>query len=439
MRQATPEHQTVVRRGKKVIVLFRIAATLDDDEVHPLAEDRSLVPVQFELANLDSGEPARTVDPSPLSRPAVKAGWATFTLEPGSYYLRTVVNTETWYRAGGWVMSPIEFRFVVPLDSSSVYIGSFRLTCEGRDIRAFSGWQRAVAYCSSQTMVEDESEAARIVADSILNWAGTLSTAIMQPYGAALAPGTLSSLSPVGILMPAGKTELGSPDWTGRSIQRGITVGLAPSILLGAVGMAGAGGGALGLAILWAPVGLTLGAASGFLGGKLSESSFEPCRQVIQQSILKFDPMQALNTKLKAVLRQSGVQIVEVGGAQNASGSGNDFKSTLSLQIQRIALRNCGDLSDSLCMEMTTRAQLFETATKTYPYDTVLRYSDAPFPSLPSRPFELHLTVNPREPPGEELKSYCKDNGTELLVRQLSYGLDAIVDRIVADLALSVD
>jgi hypothetical protein len=180
-----------------------------------------------------------------------------------------------------------------------------------------------------------------------------------------------------------------------------------------------------------------LGAASGFLGGKLSESSFEPCRQVIQQSILKFDPMQALNTKLKAVLRQSGVQIVEVGGAQNASGSGNDFKSTLSLQIQRIALRNCGDLSDSLCMEMTTRAQLFETATKTYPYDTVLRYSDAP--SLPSRPFEVQLTVTPWESPGEELKSYCKDNGTELLVRELAYGLDAIVDRVVADLGLSLE
>ena len=60
MRQAAPEQPKVVRQGKKVIVLVRIAATLDDKELHPLAEDRSLVPVQFELANLDIGEPAQT-------------------------------------------------------------------------------------------------------------------------------------------------------------------------------------------------------------------------------------------------------------------------------------------------------------------------------------------------------------------------------------------
>ena len=70
-------------------------------------------------------------------------------------------------------------------------------------------------------------------------------------------------------------------------------------------------------AILWAPI----GAGLGYLGGKWSESSWEPCRQVLQESISKFDPMAALATKLKGALDHAGVQTLAIG---TEAGVGND-------------------------------------------------------------------------------------------------------------------
>ena len=70
-------------------------------------------------------------------------------------------------------------------------------------------------------------------------------------------------------------------------------------------------------AILWAPI----GAGLGYLGGKWSESSWEPCRQVLQESISKFDPMAALATKLKGALDRAGVQTLAIG---TEAGVGKD-------------------------------------------------------------------------------------------------------------------
>jgi hypothetical protein len=238
-------------------------------------------------------------------------------------------------------------------------------------------------------------------------------------------------------------------------MRRAIEKGLLPSAVLVALGVGGgpaagpAAGAAVAVAILWAPVGTVLG----YLGAKWSESSWEPCRQTLQESLRRFDPMAVLATKLKAALNREGVQSLEIGTAGADAGDealASDFKSILNVQIQRVVLHFCStsSLSNTLCLDVVTRARLFEAATKTYRYDNVLVYSkNAELSTLELRPYELFVTdpetddtsSSIRTSLGRELEAYCGEGGGELLQGDLSRALDAIVNRIVQDLGLRVE
>ena len=197
-------------------------------------------------------------------------------------------------------------------------------------------------------------------------------------------------------------------------------------------------------AILWAPI----GAALGYLGGKWSESSWEPCRQVLQESISKFRPMAALATKLKGALDHAEVQTLEIGteaGVASAALASN-VKSIFTAQILRIVLRHCGVWSSTLCLDVVTRAQLFEAATKTYRYDNVLVYSIAESARLELQPYQVLVRVpepaatesSDTQSSGRELEAYCGEGGGELLQGDLSKALDATVNRVAQDLGLRV-
>ena len=451
VRQVSPDEQEAVRQNKKAIVLYRLTGSLDGKEVHVLVEDFVVdyftkIVLHFGLADLDAAEPMKSFSPversdlhfSPSTEVA-KSGWGAFMLEPGTYYLRITSEAEDRPET----IDPLpEFRFIVPPNTPLLYIGSLHLGCTTKATASWFGGRDFQA-CSSRATAANEAEAARVVAEASFRDFGSPLAMMMQPYRSPLPlpPGTISKVAPVGLLVPGSKTDLGSPEW----MKRALAVGLAPSrafVLMIPLPFGGFGAMA---AILWAPI----GGALGYLGGKWSESSWEPCRQVLQESISKFDPMAALATKLKGVLDRAGVQTLEIG-MESGVGSdalASDVKSIFTAQILRIALRHCGVWSSTLCLDVLTRAQLFEAATKTYRYDNVLVYSVAESAKLELQPYQVLVRV-PEPPvtessdtqsPGRELEAYCGDGGGELLQGDLSKALDATVNRVAQDLGLRVE
>jgi hypothetical protein len=447
VRQLGPNEQETVRQNKKAIVLYRLTGSLDGKEVHLLLENFvadyfNKISLTFGLANLDAGEPMKSF--SPLERsdlhfspsPEVaKSGWGAFMLAPGTYYLR--ITSEGADRPETIDPMP-EFRFIVPPNTPLLNIGSLHLACTTKETASWFG-RRDFKACSSQATGANEAEAARVVAEASFRDFGSPSSMMMQPYRTPLPlpPGTISKVAPVGLLMPGSKTDLGSPEWMKRALARGLVPSAVMSVLF-------PGPGAM-VAFFWAPI----GAGLAYLGGKWSESSWEPCRQVLQESISKFDPMAALATKLKAALDRVGVQTLAIGT------EAGDVKSIFTAQILRIGLRHCSAgqgiassaWSSTLCLDVLTRAQLFEATTKTYRYDNVLVYSIAESAKLELQPYQVLVRVpepavtesSDTQSPGRELEDYCGAGGGELLQDDLSKALDATVNRIAQDLGLRVD
>ncbi len=448
VRQPSPEEYESVRQNKKVIALFRLTGSLDSQEVHLLAHATvgpnlfNQINLLFSLANMDTGEPVSKFpvgsavapwirsygyfSPSPAS---TEDGWGVFLLEPGTYYLSITSGFKG-------VVEPIqEFRFVVPPNVPLVYIGSLHVACTTIEKAGYYGARGFVfGSCLSDVPAANEEDAAKRIAQASFKEFGPPLSAIMQSYKfTPLAPGSLSQLAPVGLFVPNGKIDVESPEW----VKRAVGMGLLPSQVLFALLSGGGGGGGgpgagavVALALAWAPVGTVLG----YLGGKWSESSWEPCRQALQESITKFDPMAALATKLKTALEHEEVQTIDIGIRTNAEGEAlpRDVKSILNAQITRMVLRFC---SPTLCLDVATHATAFDVATQTYVYDNVFVYSGG---QLELQPYEL-LVEKPESvtaPSGRDLEAYCGEGGAEKFQGDVSEALDATVYRIVQELGL---
>jgi hypothetical protein len=449
VRPLNPDEQEAIRQNKKAIVLYRLTGALDGKEVHLLLENFvadyfNKISLTFGLANLDTAERIKSFSPversdlhlSP-SPEAARSGWGAFMLEPGTYYLR--ITSEGADRQEMFEPVP-EFRFVVPPNTPLLYIGSLHLACTTKETASWFGG-RDFRACSSRATAANEAEAARVVAEASFRDFGSPLAMMMQPYRTPLPlpPGTISKLAPVGLLVPGSKTDLGSPEW----MKRALALGLVPSRALAIIGAPFLAVGPVA-GILWAPI----GAGLGYLGGKWSESSWEPCRKVLQESISKFDPMAALATKLKGALDRTEVQTLEIGTESGAGSDAlaSDVKSILTAQILRIALRHCGVWSSTLCLDVLTRAQLFEAATKRYRYDNVLVYSVAESAKLELQPYQVLVRVpepavtesTDTQSPGRELEAYCGKGGGEILQEDLSKALDATVNRVAQDLGLKL-
>ncbi len=434
VRQPSPEEYESVRQNQKTIVLFRLTGSLDSEEIHVLAHGTvgpnlfSQINLLFGLANMDAGEPISEFPVGSKVAPWVRSygyfspspestenGWGVFLLEPGTYYLSITSGVKG-------VVEPIpEFSFVVPPNTPLVYIGSLHVACTTSGLYGTRGFGRGS--CLLDTTAANENEAVKSLAQASFKEFGSPLSAIMHHYPSTpLAPGTLSQVAPVGLLVPSSKIDVGSPEWMKRAMTNAL---LAPSaIMIGLTGGYGAG-----FAVLWAPVGTVLG----YVGGKFSESSWEPCRLALQASLTQFDPMTALTTRLKAALDHEQVQTLMIGTVADAGDetSVSEVKSVLNTRITRVGLRLC---SPTLCLDVATHVTLFDVATQTYVYDKVFAYSGAQL----ELPYELHVTKPETitASPGRDLEAYCGEGGGEKLEGDLSEALDAFVYRIVQELGL---
>jgi len=270
-----------------------------------------------------------------------------------------------------------------------------------------------------------------------------MATELMQSYFTPLQPGQLATLSSVGILVSGGaESDVQSPEWMSRAMQRGLRYGLAPSALLLAVLGGGGGGGGpgagavLGLAVLWAPVGATLGGLGGYVGGKWSESRFEPCRKSLHESLSELEPDAVLRQKLGAALGNWGIPLTEVNLTEEADATEHDqvqLGSIVDARIQRIALRHCQAESQNLCVEVAVRARVIEANNNKAIYDSVLFYSNGGNTAV--QPYEMRA-YSSESTPGHEVEAVCGENGIETFHGEIARALDAIVDGLVRDFGL---
>lgn len=447
VRPLSPAEYDALQSQRKALVLFRLTGTLDDKAIPLLVENLAsgyadIVVLRFDLANLDMGEATTSFAPvarsdrhySP-SPEAARDGWVAFMLAPGTYYLRLTANDAAGRQ---WIQPSAEFRFILPPNTPFLYIGSLHLACTTKESASWFGG-RDFSSCMTDAETAKENEAAHSIARTWFKAFGQPIASIMQPYGAPLAPGTISKLAPVGLLTAARKIDLGSPEWMARA----LALGLAPStgMLALASGGGGPGAGAIAaFAILWAPIGTVLG----YLGGKWSESGWEPCRQALQESLSKFDPA-LLASKLKSALNHRAVQILDID-PETGLGDGpwpNDAKSILTLDIHRVALRLCPTsfMDDTLCLEIASRVRLYEATTQRYVYDLVIVHANGKPSADDAQPYERVVRESAINDSGSwsgrAPDIYCSAGGSEILLGDISRGLDAIVSKVVEDLSLS--
>ena len=133
LQQISSEQRGAIETEKKTLVLFRITAKVDQKIVAPLTSEGNFIAIAFDLANLDDGEPARTIiaDSSDvlfgLSSDAASQGWAAFALAPGSYYFSVHGKSNKWTQRA--YLSEMPFRFAVRPGNTAIYIGSLSMDC----------------------------------------------------------------------------------------------------------------------------------------------------------------------------------------------------------------------------------------------------------------------------------------------------------------------
>jgi hypothetical protein len=450
LRSITPEQRQAIESEKKTLALFRLTARVDNEIVAPLTNAGNFIPIAFELANIDTGEPMRRMlaDSSDvlfgLSTDAANDGWAAFSLAPGTYYFLVRTRVDKWSRPEGLPVPEVQFRFTVPLGNTPIYIGSLKLDCIGKTISTFLGPRRGTPECSWENPVPfDESEEAATLLRKTAGLPPSV-TELMQFYSSPLQAGQLAALSPVGVLAAPGKdSDMKPPEWMSRAVKRGLRYGLAPSALLlavlGAPGGAPGAGAALGLAILWAPVGATLGGLGGYVGGKWSESRFEPCRRTLHESLRVLEPDTLLRQQLSAALNNWGIPLTEINLTEETGPAEHkevQLGSIVHTRIQRIALRHCEAESQKLCVDLAVRTRVIAAQNSKSMYDTVLFYSNGNDPA--ARPYELRAYAAETSP-GQDVEAFCGENGIETFHREIAHALNAIVDSLGRDFGLQKD
>jgi hypothetical protein len=444
LQQISSAQRAAIEAEKTALVLFRLTARVDQEIVAPLTDSGNFIRIDFDLANLEGGEPVRTItaDSSDvlvsLSPDAASQGWGAFALGPGTYYFLVRARSNKWIQPAD--LPQMRFRFTVSPENKPIYIGSLRLDCIAPSVSTWFGPRRGTPKCSWENPVPfDESEDAAIMARDVADMPAPV-TELMQSYYTPLQHGQLAALSPVGVLVSgSAQSDLQSPEWMSRAMQRGLGYGLAPSALLLAVLGSGGGGGGpgagavLGLAVMWAPVGATLGGLGGYIGGKWSESRFEPCRKSLRESLSELEPDAVLRKKLTATLGNRGIPLSEVNLTQETATSERNqvqLGSIIDARIQRIALRHCQVASQTLCVDVAVRARVIEARSNNAMYDAVLLYGREEL-----QPYELRA-YSSESTPGHEVESICGENGIETFHGEIARALDAIVDGLVGDFGL---
>jgi len=176
----TSEEYNLVKAHQRAIVLLRITSIADSKPHKPFhGRLEGDLWIQMGLASFETGGELKWVTPPRfLSEATREEGWTFFVLKPGTYYLAvlppphgrmSVSVYEQWFeRAPRW-------RFDVPLNAKTVYIGTLHISghAVGKKMVSF--------YEQGMTVFNEEDLAKKIASEHIRDFEG-LETALMKRH-----------------------------------------------------------------------------------------------------------------------------------------------------------------------------------------------------------------------------------------------------------------
>lgn len=441
-----PENEeAAVRAGEKAVVLFRLAPRLDNVPVTPAGTAINLeFPFFVFWADIDRRERPRVLEALSPSEEAAAGNWVYYVVPPGVYWIgvRGLGGRTTWEygtgvdisRRNSFVRS--DFFLEVPRGVPLLYAGTLSAACR----TVWKVFGRRPGWCG-RASIEDQSEAAEIVALRDLGNLGPMETLLVRRGGFQSAAEEPGDLAPMAVSLK-GLPALLTPHWKERGVGR--ATGLGSDAFLGLLGPPSSSGGAAtsldryqGYAFLGYALYLPIGSAVGLLGGHQSERKWSPCMNMIAAEVAGWSPPDALRAALVEALARRGVGDITV--VDNASWIRQEdgrlrFRTLFEVEIQEVVFRECGKRW-TFCGEMKVRGRLRDLVSGRLLYDGILVYSNgsrrfAFARGFYTRPYEW-LVIS--DAMCRAIEDYCDPGGAEFLIRDLDSAVRFLAERLVLE------
>ncbi len=412
-----------VRAGKESVVLYRLAPRLDNALVAPagdaLGQDSPLMIFRADVDRREAPKPFRAFSPS---AEAAAGNWIYYLIPPGAHWVGISAPFDGDFRKNSYFLE-------VPEGVPVIYGGTVSVSCKGR----WGLFGTLVDRCE-HVVIEDETEAARIVAARDLGGLGAMETLLLRPStGAAVKRGP-AELAPMGVLVK-GQRSPSTPEWRKRGVDRATS----PDGAGGVIGDAFRGGdGVFGAVFAFGYVlYLPFGTAAGLIGGEHSSGKWGPCMGTIAAEVVNWSPGDALRVAFVESLARRGIDNVAVlDNVARVPGEGERPcpRTLFEIEIQEVAFRECGQRW-TFCGEMKVRGRLRDLARGRVLYDGTLVYSNgsgrSPLSAQPKRwPYER---IEYAGAPCRPIEEYCAPGGEKGFVGDLGAAVRFLAERMIEE------
>ncbi len=416
------DYQPVVR-GQKSVVLIGFRTRWNGAPSNPVKEFTGMmsVPLQLAVASFDEAADMKQHQALLLGAPdASERQWTCLFLPPGSYYIWSV--PPTWL--GRDVNFPLEqaggFWLQVLPGQPVQYAGTLQYDLGGSKFMMEKFYKRFA--CSVLDERQDASEVAR---NEFARFGGAVGRSLMCPYGQAV---TYSDSVFPALVITQSPDIIRSPDWRARARDRAF--GPVEFLVRGSSGQAAIG--AVGIAIVYYPVGLAL--SSSWAAEDIEK--WQPCVDAINRHIEQILPDRRLRQQLTDAMGTDAI-VVEINQTaiedRRSLVSENHCSSLLLADIQRIQLREC--YNKTYCVEVATRIRLWDARTDRFVFDWTLLYTNPeglffdqlytqqPWILEPPRPMP-HEIILSAVSPDHPMDDYCGQTGIELFTQALDNAIN---------------
>jgi hypothetical protein len=403
-----------VKAGNQAIVLLRLDTLAFGESNDPL----SFGSTDFSLADIDLGEPMKTVQPYKLYLNATDAGWQYLILKPGRYYL--------WVKPSYSAPEYHRFRLNVPSGSNVIYAGTIRTSCRSYDS------------CPEASIVVNELASAKLVATTVFRDFAELSTvSLASSYGMlykSIGAASPNALFPLALVIASGGAATGTaPEYTTRTFEQAH----APLKIFSGGG-SGPGVGSIGAFYLMYY--LPVAALSSALIGTWKASKWKTCFEDLTAKPLEHDPTHEIATRLTEELTDFGIiERINVSVREDAYEivQTRKFVSLLWADFELVELRECGT-TNTFCLDIGIRVRLFDASNRDLLYEKLFVHSSSgiawrslKWRSLPNLAGHNPLVSESSE--CRELDDYCGEKGRKMMKVELSKAINTTVTAVMKD------
>lgn len=359
-------------------------------------------------------------------------GWLRILLRPGAYVIRLMppISSPVQNQARErWKVLHL-YKFTVPRDVETLYLGSFQARCRGRKD---SFGTKDPKVCSDKLVISDERALA--VRATLKSTAGTLTTVLARPFENA----TASSADAIRRNWPPrleikNVAKLVGPDWKlfhsaqrEREEARRVNHKTVPTLLL--------------------------------------KARWSPCVAQLDSALRSADLKGTFRGRFQSHARAAMPDDRNTESGGTPAGSKADDKIILEANIVRVMFRKCRE-AETYCVEVAVRMKLRTRVGNKILYDAIHVYSAGEGPVVQYRyPYAIHVystregaSINPdgydpsryyrmwrghyfwerpldRISPCRNIADYCGPDGHQLTLREVETALDAVAAKVVRELS----